>query len=111
MRKIVIFSVFIAALLAIAYASKPTNKTCIIEGVKAVWGNITPNPYETPAFFEEFMDLNSRSVRVKDWIFFKQVVYTMGKEKKTVGIGAFRKVFATVKPVEFKHDSNTSFTH
>lgn len=103
MKKIIVVVIFfVFALLVGAYASKPTDKTCIIEGVKAVWGNITPNPYKTPAFFEEFMNLNSKSVDVKDWIFFKQVVYTLGNEQKTVGIGAFKKVFATVKPVDLK---------
>ena len=103
MRKILIFSILITALLLVAaYASKPTDKTCIIAGVKAVWGDITPDPYVTPAYFEDFMNLNSRSVKVKDWVFFKQVVYTMGKERRTVGVGAFRNVFATVKPVQFE---------
>lgn len=103
MKKIVVVVLFLAfAFLVSAYAFKPTDKTCIIEGVKAVWGDITPNPYKTPAFFEEFMNLNSKSVDVKDWIFFKQVIYTSGNERKTVGIGAFKKVFATVKPIDFK---------
>lgn len=103
MKKIlIIVPVLVMALLLVAYASKPTDKTCIIEGVKAVWGDITPDPYKSPGFFEQFMNLNSKDVDVKDWVFFKQVVYTMGTKEKTVGIGAFKKVFAIVKPVELK---------
>jgi hypothetical protein len=105
MRKIIFFSVVIVALL-FAYASKPSDKTCIIKGVKAVWGDITPDPYKTPGFFEEFMNLNSRSVNVRDWIFFKQVVYTMGNERKTVGIGAFKNVFVTVRPIQITDGLN-----
>ncbi len=102
-KVIIIVPILVIALLAIAYALKPTDKTCIIGGVKAVWGDITPDPYKSPVFFEQFMNLNSKDVDVKDWVFFKQVVYTMGKDQKTVGIGAFKKVFSIVKPVELKN--------
>lgn len=100
MKKIIIFSI-VAIILITAYATKPDNKTCIIKGVKAVWGNVAPDPYITPAYFEDFMNLNSKSVEVKDWVFFKQIIYTMGKERRTVSIGAFKHVWATVKPVQF----------
>jgi hypothetical protein len=101
MKKIIIFSVIIIVLIS-AYVTKPDNKTCIIGGVKAVWGNITPDPYSKPDFFEQFMNLYSGDVKLKDWFFFKQIIYTTGKERKTVGIGAFRHVFVTVKPVQLK---------
>ena len=99
MKKIIIFSI-IAIILIAAYVTKPDDKTCIIGGVKAVWGNITPDPYQKPDFFEQFMNLNSEDVKLKDWIFFKQIIYKAGNERKTVGIGAFKHVFVTVKPVQ-----------
>jgi hypothetical protein len=100
MRKI--WWALLAVLLVVAYITKPDDKTCIIEGVKAVWGPRTPNPYDKPAFFESFMDLTSKQVEVKDWVLFKQVKYKIGSDKRTVAFGAFRKVFRTVEPMEEK---------
>lgn len=88
--------------LAAAYFTKPDDKTCIIGGVKAVWGSIVPDPYDKPAMFENFMNINSVNVQVKDWVFFKQVKYKVDKNEQTVAYGVFKKVIATVKPVEFK---------
>lgn len=99
MKKIIVISVLALALLT-AFVSKPDNKTCIIEGVKAVWGNMTPNPYDKPELFEMFMNINSKNVKVNDWVFFKQVVYTSNKQRKTVGLAAFKKMFVLVRPVE-----------
>ena len=101
MKKIIIFSI-IAIILIAAYATKPDDKTCIIGGVRAVWGDITPNAYDKPDFFEQFMNLNSPDVKLKDWIFFKQIIYTVGNGRKTVAIGAFKHVFATVKPIQIR---------
>ncbi len=98
MKKLFLF-LFIL-LLGVAYFTKPDDKTCIIEGVRAVWGNITPNPYHRPDLFEHFMDLNSKSVQVKDWIFFKQVKYKIGQDQKVVAYGAFKNVYPTVSPME-----------
>ena len=92
--------VLLLLLLVTAYLTKPDDKTCIIEGVKAVWGKVAPDPETAPDFFEQFMDLNSQNVEVKDWLFFKQVKYQGTKEKKTVAYGAFKNVYATVRPVE-----------
>jgi hypothetical protein len=91
---------FILLLLTIAFLTKPDDKTCIIGGVKAVWGKMMPDPGSSPEFFEQFMDLNSQNVEVKDFIFFKQVKYKVATEAKTVALGAFKKVFPRVKPVE-----------
>lgn len=101
MKKIIIFSI-IAIVLIAAYATKPDNKTCVIGGVKAVWGDITPDPYSKPEFFEQFMNLNSTDVKLKDWIFFKQIIYASGKEKRTVAIGAFHHIFVMVKPLQVR---------
>ena len=80
-------------LLAVAYFTKPDDKTCIIAAVKAVWGDRTPNMYEKPALFEEFMNLNSKQVTVDDWIFLKRIRYHFPKKEYNIGIGAFRRVF------------------
>ena len=87
--------------LSIAYFTKPDDKTCIIGGVKAVWGNMVPDPYAEPGMFENFMNITSVNVRVRDWIFFKQVKYRVTTDEKTVAFGVFKNVLATVKPVEF----------
>lgn len=87
-------------LLTIAFLTKPDDKACIIGGVKAVWGGMVPDPYSTPAFFEQFMNLNSRNVEVKDRIFFKQVKYRTKSTDITVALGAFKKVFPRVKSIE-----------
>lgn len=89
--------------LGIALFTKPDDKTCIIEGVKAVWGNMMPDPADKPDFFESFMNLNSPNVKVKDWLFFKQVQYKIGADYKTVAYGAFGNVFAVVSPLQVEH--------
>lgn len=83
MGKILLVVFFL--LLGVAFLTKPDDKTCIIEGVRAVWGGITPNPADKPDFFESFMDLNSPNVEVNDWVFLKQIKYKIGAEYKTVG--------------------------
>ena len=88
--------------LGVAFFTKPDDKTCIIGGVKAVWGSLMPDPETSPEFFEQFMNLNSQNVEVKDWILFKQVKYRGTAETKTVALGAFNKVFPRVKPAEHK---------
>lgn len=97
-----LFFLLLLLFLVVAYLTKPDNKTCIIEGVRAVWGTRTPDPYDKPAFFESFMNLTSKQVEVKDWVFFKQVKYKVQGEGKTVAYGAFKKVYPTVKPMEEK---------
>lgn len=81
--------------LIITVASKPDDKTCIIEGVRAVWGNRVPD-VSRPVYFEQFMDLMSKDVEVNDWILVKRIRYQLSDEKKvTVGYGAFKRVFIT----------------
>ncbi len=91
MRKIIII-IFIAFALFAAYSSKPDDKTCIIAAVKAVWGNRVPDE-KLPMYFEQFMDITSQSVKVNDWIFLKNIQYKYKNEYKTVGFGAFKKVY------------------
>lgn len=88
----------------VAIVTKPDDKTCIIGGVRAVWGNLTPNPNDKPDMFEIFMNLHSSEVKVQDWLIFKQVKYTVQGGQKTVALGAFKKLYPLVRPVEFKTD-------
>lgn len=98
MKKLIVALLLLVS--AVAFVSRPDDKTCIIEGVKAVWGDATPDPNKAPALFEQFMDVNSQNVQVKDLFLVKQVKYGTPGEMKTVAYGAFKKVFPTVKPVE-----------
>lgn len=91
MKKTVIIILIAFALFA-AYSSKPDDKTCIIESVKIVWGTLTPS-IEKPRYYEQFMDVTSKSVEIDDWIFLKRIRYKFNKGYATVGIGAFKKVF------------------
>lgn len=92
MKRIAII-VFVALFLLIAYASKPDDKKCIIVGVKAVWGNRMPDEGTKPQFYEQFMDATSEAVEINDWIFLKRIKYEFKDGKKTIGFGAFSKVF------------------
>jgi hypothetical protein len=80
-------------LLVVAYATKPTDKNCIIAAVEGVWGMRTPDKGRFPEYFEQFMDLNSKSVMVDDWVFLKRLRYRFGQEYRTVGYGAFTRIF------------------
>lgn len=82
----------VAFTLFAAYASKPDDRTCIIEAVKSVWGHLTPDTTR-PLYYEQFMELTSKSVEIDDWIFFKRIKYKFKNKTSTVGIGAFKKVF------------------
>ena len=101
MKKMFVFLFLLV--LAVAFFTRPDDKTCIIEGVKAVWGNATPDPAKAPALFEQFMDVNSQNVQVKDFYLVKQVRYGTPGEMKTVAYGAFKNVFPTAKPIENKN--------
>lgn len=90
MKKIII-SGLIVLILAIAYATKPDDKTCILETVKIVWGKSMANP-NRPEYFEEFMNLTSKSVIIDDFIFLKRMKYVFATDTKTVTYGAFNKV-------------------
>lgn len=98
-----IFLVLFVILLSVAFFTRPDDKTCIIGGVRAVWGDMTPDPNDKPDFFENFMNLNSPNVRVKDWLFLKQIQYKVGAEYKTVAYGAFKNVFPVVSPIQLEH--------
>ncbi|MDQ3276768.1 MAG: hypothetical protein M3Q06_00480 [Bacteroidota bacterium] len=102
MRKLIL--VLFVLLLGVAYITKPDDKTCIIEGVRAVWGDAMPDVDKYPVYFEQFMNLNSPGVTVKDWVFVKRVQYKLKSEQKTVGYGAFKNFFATVRPIETSHN-------
>ncbi len=91
MKKI-IGAVIIVAFLFIAFRTKPDDKTCILKGVKAVWGNRAPFE-DKPQYFEQFMNLTSQSVKITDWIVFKQIKYKFKDDYRTVGFGAFNTVF------------------
>ncbi len=95
MKKI-IAAVIIIAFLFVAFRTKPDDKSCILKGVKAVWGNRTP-PEDKPMYFEPFMDITSKQVKITDWLFFKQIKYKFNTEYKTIAIGAFNKVFTRYK--------------
>ena len=98
MRKVILIIVLL--FLGVAYFTKPDDKTCIIEGTRAVCGDLMPDVNDKPAMFESFMNLNSPNVQVKDWIFFKQVKYKVSAEQQTIAYGAFRKVYPAVRPID-----------
>ena len=87
----------VLVLLGIAYATKPTDKACIIAAVEGVWGNVTPDKYKSAVYYEQFMDLNSKMVIVDDWILMKRIRYKMGPFYKVVGYGAFTRIFLLFK--------------
>lgn len=84
--------IIIALIFFSAYITKPDDKTCIIEAVKIVWGGSMARS-TSPLYYEQFMDLTSKSVIINDWFFVKQIKYRFVKETKTVGYGAFKQVF------------------
>ncbi|MBD0288671.1 MAG: hypothetical protein ICV79_25100 [Flavisolibacter sp.] len=95
--KRILISLFVIMVLAIAYFTKPDNKTCIIEAVKAVWGEDVP-PVTVPEYYEQFMDEMSQSVEIDDWWVLKRIRYRVNdKVQGTVGFGAFKRVLITYK--------------
>lgn len=90
----------VAFTLFAAYSSKPDDKTCIIETVKSVWGRLVPD-VKKQMYYEQFMDLASKSVEIDDWIFLKRIRYKFKSDTATVAIGAFKKVF-TIRRVGSK---------
>ncbi len=91
MRKIIWVGVILVFLI-IAYCTKPDNKTIIIESVTAMWGDRTPT-VETPQYYEQFMNLNSKSVHIDDWVIAKRVKYKIGDFNKTIALAAFGRMF------------------
>jgi hypothetical protein len=91
MKKTIITILIVFTLFA-AYSSKPDDKTCIIKAVKAVWGSRVPKE-NLAMYYEPFMDLTSKSVKIDDWIFLKRIQYKFTSGYATVGLGAFKNVF------------------
>lgn len=102
MRKLLL--VLLVLGLVAAYFTRPSDKECIIGGVKAVWGDLMPDVDEAPSYFEQFMNINSVNVQVKDWVFLKQIKYKLQGQYKTVAYGAFENVFPVIKPVEMNEN-------
>jgi hypothetical protein len=96
MKKIV-FLMLVVFTFFVAYSTKPDDKTCIIEGVKSVWGNRVPD-VSRPQYYEQFMELTSKSVIIDDWVFLKRIQYKFTTGPSTIAVGAFKKVF-TVKRI------------
>lgn len=93
MRKAVIFLLLALVLVfGVAYATKPTDKTCKIKAVRAVWGSVTPDYDTMPQYYEEFMNVTSKSVEINDWVFLKRIKYRDNKGPRTIGYAAFGKV-------------------
>src|SRR2546421_2496181 len=95
-RTWIIVTLAICIILAIAGFTKPDNKTIIIASVTRMWGDLTPTVH-TPVYYEQFMDINSKSVQIDDWIFFKCIKYHVGDFNKTIGFAAFKHVFFLYK--------------
>lgn len=91
MKKTIIAILIVFALFA-AYSSKPDDKICIIKAVKAVWGSRVPDE-KLSLYYEPFMNLTSKSVKIDDWIFLKRIQYKFISGYATAGFGAFKKVF------------------
>ena len=97
-----IIIILLIILLGVMYFTKPDNKTIIIQSVKRMWGKNAPDPHESIRFFEEFMNLNSKSVIITDWIFFKTINFHFGEYNKTIGFAAFSHVYFTNRMVLYK---------
>ncbi len=80
-------------LLLVAYASRPTDKKCIIEGVSIVWGSNVPDQ-ELSRYYEAFMNATSKAIVIDDWIFVKRIKYKFKGGPRTVAFGAFNRVFS-----------------
>lgn len=91
MKKILLL-LGIATVLTMAYVTKPDDKTCIEAAVKAVWGDRTPDKYDKPFFYEQFMNLNSKQVIVDDWIFLKRIRYRFPTKEYNIGLAAFNQI-------------------
>ena len=99
-RTIVIIIIII--ILGIAYFTKPDNKTIIIKSVARMWGRKAPSPQESIRYYEDFMNLNSKSIRITDWLFFKTINFRMGTYNSTIGFAAFSHVYFTNRMVLYK---------
>lgn len=82
----------IALLLLIAYFTKPSDKECTIAVVQRAWGALLPSE-DTPEYYEQFMNNESRSVQISDWVFVKRVRYQLPKGDRVWGLGMFGQVF------------------
>jgi hypothetical protein len=93
MKKFIIVISVLIILLGVLYFTKPDDKTCIIAAVEAVWGSRTPDKYKMPGYFEQFMNLNSPSVKVEDWVFLKRIQYKVEGRPYTIGYGILNKCY------------------
>ena len=87
-----IIGILLVFTLFTAYSTKPDDRTCVTEVAKAVWGRIVPKETK-PMYYEQFMDLTSKSIGIDDWIFLKRVQYKFNNGNTTVAFAAFKRVF------------------
>jgi hypothetical protein len=92
-RRIIIL--LLIAFLGVAYFTKPSDKTCKEEAVKAVWGSLTPGKYNFPEYYEQFMNLNAPNVHIDDWLILKRIKYDFGKRQETIGYGFLKQIVIT----------------
>lgn len=60
--------------------------------VTAVWGNYMPNQYQSPRFYDQFMDRYAKDISIEDWGLFKIIKFQLA-DKKYTSIGAFKNVY------------------
>jgi hypothetical protein len=100
MKKIIILISALIILSGVLYFTKPDDKTCIIAAVEAVWGSRTPDKYKMPEYFEQFMNLNSPSVKVEDWVLLKRIKYNIAGKEYIVGYGVLNKCYTRAFKME-----------
>lgn len=89
-NKIIIAVVIL--ILIIAFFTKPDDKTIKIKTINALWGNMVPDPYDKPDFYESFMNTTTVNITIDDWLLLKRVKYKMKDGDHTVGFAAFGQV-------------------
>jgi len=89
MKKIILISL-LTIVMALAYFTKPDDKTCKELAVKGVWGNVMPDKYRSPRFYSQFMNLYAGDITVDDWVLFKVIKYKLALDKRLVIVGVFK---------------------
>ena len=82
----------IVLVLVIAFFTKPGDKTIKIKTINALWGNMVPDPYDKPDFYELFMNTTTVNITIDDWVLLKRIKYKMKDGNATVGFAAFCQV-------------------
>ncbi len=66
-------------ILIIAAFTKPSDKEIKIRVIEVIWGELMPDKYKVPEYYEQFTNLAAEDIEIDDWLFRKRIRFIAGE--------------------------------